>query len=192
MLQEERLIVRRHGAGTFVAERLPMANSLHRNFGVEQLIRSTGHRPGTREARWYEAGADEDAAQALGLEVGSPIFVLDRVRTSDGRPVVHSIDHLPAAVVDDAGPPLAGSLYEYLADACGRRVSYAEAKLVPELAPASTAERLGIGVDEPCLTIRQIDYDEQGRPVVWSIEHHLASAFEFAVLRSGPHADNPR
>ena len=36
------------------------------------------------------------------------------------------------------------------------------------------------------LYLRQVDYDLEGRPVLFSHEHHLADAFEFTLIRRGP------
>jgi GntR family transcriptional regulator len=185
LLEDQGLIVRRHGSGTYVANRLPLANSLHENFGVERLIRATGAEPAVREARWAELPADEELAGALEVPLGSPVSVLERVRVSDGVPVVHSHDHLPPDAVTGDGPPLAGSLYDYLA-AAGRPVAFGEALLEPGVADGPTAAALGVDVGSPLLTIRQTDFDTDGAPVLYSVERHLASAFEFRVHRSGP------
>jgi GntR family transcriptional regulator len=186
LLEEEGLIVRRHGSGTYVANRLPLANSLHENFGVERLIASTGAEPGVREARWSERPADEELARALEIEPGAPVAVLERVRTSDGRPVVLSADHLPPAAVVGDGPPLSGSLYDYLDRVAGRPVAFGQSRLEPEVADAAVAEALEVEAGTPVLVIRQVDFDDAGVPVLLSVERHLASAFEFHVHRSGP------
>jgi GntR family transcriptional regulator len=186
LLEDQRLIVRRHGSGTYVANRLPLANSLHENFGVERLIASTGARPGVREARWVERPADRELAAILEVDEGAPISVLERVRTSDGRPVVLSRDHLPPEAVVGGGPPLSGSLYEYLDREAGRPVAFGEAELQPDVADAATARALEVEAGTPTLTLRQVDFDTAGVPVLYSVERHLGSAFEFRVHRTGP------
>jgi DNA-binding GntR family transcriptional regulator len=35
------------------------------------------------------------------------------------------------------------------------------------------------------LHVRQVDYEEFGRPILYSHEYHLADAFEFTVVRRG-------
>jgi GntR family transcriptional regulator len=186
LLEEERLIVRRHGSGTYVANRLPLANGLNQNFGVERLIASTGAVAGVRETRWTERPADEELARLLEIEPGAPVAVLERVRTSDGVPVVLSHDHLPATAVGGDGPPLSGSLYDYLEREAGRPVAYGEARLEPGVADEPTGAALEVPPGTPTLTIRQIDFDADELPVLYSVERHLASAFEFRVHRTGP------
>jgi DNA-binding GntR family transcriptional regulator len=56
----------------------------------------------------------------------------------------------------------------------------------PTRADGHTASELGVMRGTLLLYIRQIDFDDSGRPVVSSHEHHLADAFEFSVVRRGP------
>jgi DNA-binding GntR family transcriptional regulator len=39
---------------------------------------------------------------------------------------------------------------------------------------------------ELLLFLRQIDYGVEGEPLLLSEEQHIANAFEFSVVRSGP------
>jgi GntR family transcriptional regulator len=185
ILQGEGLIDRRHGAGTFVTSGPPVPQSLHINFSVESMIRATGHEPGTTEASWRRLAADEEVAGRLGLEVEAPIWTLERVRTSDDRPVIHSVDHLPLTVIGEDGPWPGASLYSFLRES-GMAVVRGEATLEPRFAGERTAELLDVDPDTLCLTLRQVDFGAGGDPLVYSVEHHLADAFEFRVLRQGP------
>jgi len=53
-------------------------------------------------------------------------------------------------------------------------------------APADVAALLGVGRGTLLLYLRQIDYDLEGVPVLYSHEYHLADAFDFSVVRRGP------
>jgi DNA-binding GntR family transcriptional regulator len=48
------------------------------------------------------------------------------------------------------------------------------------------ARQLGIPRGELLLAIWQVDYSEEGTPLLSSYEYHLADAFDFTVLRRGP------
>lgn len=68
----------------------------------------------------------------LELEFDSPVWVIDRVRTADDRPVVDSRDVIPAHLVGDKSPrPVRdGSLYDTLSQN-GHRVHYGVAWIKP-------------------------------------------------------------
>src|SRR5919108_4439174 len=81
-LEDEGLLRRRQGSGTFVADHPRMANSLDVNFGVTEAIRAAGMTPGIARARhWVEPAAAGEAA-LLELEPGQDVLVIERVRTA--------------------------------------------------------------------------------------------------------------
>lgn len=187
LLEEERYLRREHGSGTFVTARPTLRNELGQNFGVTEMIERAGRLPATVDECAEVQPAGEEVAAALGLELGAPVSVLDRIRTSDGRPVVAStdwcrIDDLPP---EELGATARGSLYDGLA-ARGLVIHHGVSRLTPETADGEVAERLGVARGALLMLLWQIDYGASGRPVLVSREFHLADAFEFTVYRRGP------
>ncbi|MFV9429036.1 GntR family transcriptional regulator [Rhodococcus aetherivorans] len=185
-LENEGLITRRHGSGTYVNSVRPLVRSLHKNIGADQLIRSTGHTPGIAEMSWRRAEADDKIANCLGLEVGAPIIDLYRVRTSDGTPVTIEHDYFSADLVPPGPLTIGPSLYSFLSETCGIDVVFGVAELEPAQVGTAYAPIFGVEPDEFCMIIRQVDYTETEQPVSYSIEYHLASAFDFQLVRLGP------
>ena len=178
-LEEEGLLRRARGAGTFLVPRPRVANSLDQNFGVTE----------DTSARLEPVPPEE--GRRLFLEPGEEVAVIDRVRTADGRPVVLSRDVLPARLL---GPRPAAvlrrlersSIYEVMERQLGVAVHHGVATFAPEAARGEVARRLRVPEGTLLLYLRQVDYDEEGRPALSSHEHHLAEAFEFTVVRRGP------
>lgn len=185
-LEGEGLLSRRHGSGTYVNSVRPLVSSLHLNIGSDELIKSRGHVPGISEMSWRHELADEAIAEHLAIEVNTPIVHLYRVRTSDGTPVTLSHDYLPAALLPDQPLGLGPSLYSFLSTVCGIQVQFGVATLEPSLITEEQAPVFGVDAGELCLTIHQVDYDLEERPVSYSIEYHLASAYNFQLIRQGP------
>lgn len=189
ILEEEGLVQRRHGSGTYVTHRPTLRNDLSRNFGVSSLIASTGLEPGTAEEECELIDAGEAIAAALEVPVGTPVSRLRRVRTADGERVVDATDwcradHLGPEELAELGD---GSVYEALSER-GLAVDHGVATLSPGNADAETAARLGVARGALLLTIQQVDMTARGVPVLVSREHHLADAFSFTVVREGPGA----
>lgn len=186
-LENEGVVNRRHGSGTYVNSVRPLVRSLHLNVGSDELIRSRGHASGISEMSWRQAEADEDIAERLAIEVGTPIIDLYRVRTSDGSPVTVEHDYFAVSLLPADEPLSIGpSLYGFLANACGVDVTFGIATLEPALIGEHLSPVFGVPPDALCLIIRQTDYDSAEHPVSYSVEHHLASAFDFQLVRKGP------
>src|SRR5262245_19166497 len=111
LLDEEGLVRREHGSGTYVRERPALRNNLERNFGVTTLIESFGLEPGVAERSVGEEAADEEIAAALGVAPGTPLTTLRRVRTADGRRIIATVDRCVPEILGDDGWPDNGSLY---------------------------------------------------------------------------------
>ena len=189
-LAEEGLVRRTRGAGTFVADRPRVSNNLDANFGVTDAIRAAGMIPGTTEREVRVEAASADEAEHLDLEPGEDVVVLDRIRTADGRPVVLSRDIVARRLLRSDPTALQrfgwGSVYEVLERDLGVVIHHGLATFRPTRADSHVAAKLGVPLGSMLLYIRQVDFDEGGRPVLSSHEHHLADTFEFSVVRRGP------
>src|SRR2546428_3648232 len=189
-LESEGLVRRMWGSGTFVADGRRVANSLDLNFGVTDAIRAAGMQAGIEQARHWLEPATVSEATRLELQPGSDLLVVERVRTADGKPVVLSRDILPARLVakqpEIADQMLTRSIYEVLERELGLVIHHGVASFRPVRADVTVARRLGVPRGELLLAIWQVDYSEDGAPVLPSYEYHLADAFEFTVLRRGP------
>lgn len=190
LLEERGTIERRHGRGTFVRER-PIHKELNRNFGITSMIRSAGYEPSARDTKLTQVIADAELAERLGLRFGDPVWQIERVRLADERPVVLSIDSLPSYLVapghlDEIVSGEEQSLYSLLYRLCGLVIRRGEAELVPCKASPDAANRLEIKSRTLLLCMKQVDFDQYDRPVVYSLENHVADWVRFSVERVGP------
>lgn len=186
VLENEGLVVRRHGSGTFVRERPVLLTSLHLNTSADEMISSTGRTASTQNLSWRKIVASPEIVERLRLAGDAEVWELYRVRAADGVPVTVSFDYLPLDVLPDQPALLGPSLYSFLASVCGVEISTGVADLSPVVASDEIAEALKVDVGALCLLIRQVDYDAEERPRSYSVEYHLASAFRFELLRRGP------
>ena len=184
MLEEDGVVSRKHGSGTYVTYRPALPHDLGRNFGVSSLIRSTGMEPGTVEASSGAVPAPAAVAEALGVPEGAAVSSLRRVRTADGRRVVDvtdwcRIEHLAPDELPE------GSIYAALAER-GLAVDHGVADLTPRNADGDLARRLDVPRGTLLLTIDQVDRAADGVAVLVSREHSVADAFTFSLVRRGP------
>jgi GntR family transcriptional regulator len=191
-LEQEGLVIRRHGHGTFIRPNAILRGSLNANLSTTDVIRSHMMEPGTIHAQLRREVARGDDVARLQIPPGGEVIVLERVRTADGRPVIFTVDTIPAHLFDDAGvdpqrlldPGL--SLYQLYADELGRSVTDARAFIGVTSADAALAERLDASPGAPLLRVEQVDLDAEGVAVLLSFEYYVADTFEFTVHRRGP------
>ena len=141
VLEEDGLVSRKHGSGTYVTHSPTVANDLGRNLSVSSLIKATGMQPGTVDLTFGAVPAPPAVAAALEVAEGELVSELRRVRTADGRRVVDvtdwcRTDHLaPDELPDLPG----GSIYAALAER-GLAVVHGVAQLTPQNADGEVAQ----------------------------------------------------
>lgn len=191
LLEEDGLVRRLHGSGTYVSHRPVVRNDLGRNFSVSSMIAATGVEPGSVGERCVAETAPPHVAAALGVGAETPVCALRRVRTAGARRVVDSTDWCRTDVVaPEAMRELeGGSIYAALAER-GLRVHHGVATITPDVARGDVAKRLRVQEGALLLTLFQLDSTADGTVVLVSQEHHLAEAFEITVYRRGP-GDDP-
>lgn len=187
-LQDDGFLRRTRGAGTYLTYRPRLTNNLELNFGVTELIRSEGRQPGTRHLNVSRAGATPAEARQLALSEGSPVFVIERVRTADEEPVAFCRDVVEQRRVRESAIQellTLGSLYDVLRKE-GISISQGVAVIRPAKAERKLADLLSIPRGSLLTQLSQVDFDPDGRPVLLSDEYHVEHAFELTVHRRGP------
>jgi len=188
-LEEDGLVARRHGVGTFVRDH-PILKNLNFNFGITEMIESAGLTAGTSYFASRPETADGEKVEQLRVPIGTALITVERVRTADGRPVVYSLDTFTESLIHRAeiDPQLlrSQSIYDMLQSSLGKVIEYGIARLLPVAAPDYVAEKLALPPNSLTLYIVQTDYSPDDEPLVYSQEYHLPDAFDFIVWRHGP------
>lgn len=195
LLEQEGLVVRRQGLGTFVLSTVvELRNNLNTNSGITDMILAAGQTPGTRRMEITESIADERVAKHLGVEPGAAVMIVERTRTADDRPVALTRDFIRTDALAAHGLLRAqlvsmlrdgSSLYHGLASH-GVAVVYGIANVLPARASAEIADVLGVDPDSDLLLLEQTDYTSDGAAVIFSQEYLVPGPLSIYVFRRGP------
>jgi len=167
-LATENLLVRRQGKGTFVATHTEEKAS---NFRFLRIRRNDGRaeHPKSRLINLRRARASADAARALAVKTGDPIFVLRRVLEYGGVPAVLDEITLPAALfrglTRERCADYAGSMYGFFETEFGVRMLRADERLRAIAADAESARLLHVSPGAPLLAVDRVAYTYGERPV---------------------------
>lgn len=176
-------LARRHGSGTYVTASPRALHPLETTVSYTGMIRASGHKPGEVVVSKDTRAPTEQERELLKLQNDDLIVEVERVRLSDGRPIIYSRDRIPAELLGRNNKRrLERSLYGLLAHA-GHPVASASARLAPTVATTRLARLLETKRGTALLHIDQVDYDPDGKAIMLSEEWHVPDAFELVVNR---------
>jgi GntR family transcriptional regulator len=182
-LLEAGYLARRHGSGTYVTNTPRSRHPLETTVSYTAMIREAGHEPGETVITKGVRIPTELERKLLDLPEGENLIEVERVRLADHRPVIYSRDRIPEALLRDVPPDALDSSLYVILDWAGHPVARASAQLTPTVADTRLARLLEIKKGTPLLHVDQVDYDTRGRPVMLSLEWHVADAFELIINR---------
>jgi GntR family transcriptional regulator len=168
-LAADRLLVRRQGRGTYVAEHTP-ADVLFRFFN---FFDAEGQRiePDSIYARLAEARASAVERKRLALEDGEKVIRIARTRTKDGAPFILETIVLPARFFPGLATtaPVPNTLYDHFQKAYGVTVARGRERLTAVAAGRREAVALGIAEGTPLLRLDRTMYGLQQQPLEWRV-----------------------
>ncbi|MFC4946027.1 GntR family transcriptional regulator [Pseudonocardia sp. GCM10023141] len=159
----ESLLVRRQGAGTFVAPAKVAHRLAANSFSAD--MRARGMRPGSRTLRTGRAPAGVMLAALLEVPAGAPVLHVRRLRLADDEPMAVEDLHVPGDLV----PGLRGedledsSYYELLAQRYGHRITSGTQTAEAALTSTDDAAALGVTAGSPAFCFERTCRVDGGR-----------------------------
>jgi GntR family transcriptional regulator len=185
-LEEDGVIVRRHGVGTFIAEPPPVLDAgLEVLESLEQMASRSGLHVQMGEVIISERMTTADEADGMALAVPEPATCVARVILAEGKPVAHLVDVLPQRVLRqaDLGPEFSGSVLDTLLARGWPVLSHSRTELISEAADANLAHALRIQRGAPLMKLEAQLFATDGQIVDYSISHFVPGCFRFHVVR---------
>jgi GntR family transcriptional regulator len=163
-LVREGLIVRRHGAGTFVAE--PKIAQTLAVTSFSQDMRQRGFEPSSRTLSLEEAHAGPQLGRRLSISPSDRILRIARLRLADEAPMAIETLHVPLALLGQvAADDLENaSFYELLATK-GVHIDRGVQTIEPTVTDERESELLGVPLHSPAFLFERSTWDVQGRAV---------------------------
>lgn len=183
------LVVRRQGAGTFVAAPKVARPLAATSFSEDMRRRGLVPSSVTLGVETIHAGAQ--LARRLEVSPADRILRIVRQRSADGQPMALETLHVPTTIVPELTPAdlTDGSFYELLASR-GIQLERAVQTIEPTVTDEGESDRLAVPLHSPAFLFERTSRDVEGRVVEFVRSVYRGDRYKLtAELRVGVDAD---
>jgi GntR family transcriptional regulator len=179
-LVNEGVFYREQGKGTFVT-RHKITQQLMRLTGFTEDISARGQHPSTKVLSAQMLPATESIAEKLHVDIGQPVFCIQRLRLADGEPLAIELSHIhfkgcEKLLEDDLEH---NSLYKLLESKYGVPLMEAEQELEAGLAGAEEAQLLKIPIGSAVLYTRRVTFTDRYQPIEYAKSVYCGNKYIF-------------
>jgi GntR family transcriptional regulator len=180
------LIRRRQGVGTFVVGHTQVIDTgLEVLESIEALAGKIGLDVSMGELEIEQIQADSEQAEALQVEVCTPLVKISRVIRAEGRPVAYLVDVLPVDILapTDMQEGFTGSVLDLLIRRGTYDLATSSTEIRGEATTAEIARALEIQRGDALLVFVASLNTTVGRVIDYSTSYFLPGYFRFHVVR---------
>lgn len=184
LVREGRLL-RRHGAGTYVAEpKIAWPLTL---VSFSEDMRRRGFEPSSRTLAFERRAAGARLGRRLGISPRDEVVRVVRLRLADAEPMALETVQLPAARVPGlaAADLTGGSLYELLGARYGVTLAGGTQTVEPTVVEPDEAELMGLPAYTPALLFARTTHDTAGGVVEHSRSLYRGDRYHLEVELRG-------
>jgi GntR family transcriptional regulator len=186
-LETKGLVLKQNGKRTMIAFPKYEGGLMQSLRGFYEDVRGRGQTPSTRVLEFKVMPATAEVAEALRVQEGDPVIMLDRLRSLDGVPEVLVVTFIPerlcsALVREDLSNQ---SLYELLARKFGLRIARGIRTIEAVLLNRRDASLLDVKSGSPALLLKSIGLLEDNTPLEYFIAKHRGDRAKFHVQLVG-------
>ena len=183
-LAQSRLIVRKNGVGTFVADDSTPFFSMQLIGPLESYYTSKQQHLTFRVLSKVEVNASSLVAKALEIDVDTRVVKLETISRLHGKPYSYVERFFP----DDIGGQLRKSdivagepISRMIERKAHQRIVRATQSIDPVLADAQCAKHLGLRAGAPILLIKRTHYTGSRRPIEFGIFRYHPERYQYTV-----------
>lgn len=181
-LVTEQLLCERFQQGYFVKEDHLFDLPMNELISITEMIVSKGKTPGTIIISQDNEWPTYDDMRLLQMEDAEEIHVVERIRTADGEHVVYCLDKMKSNKPLDLHSANQSSLLELL-NQNGHQLEYAISEIESIGYEPYISSVLQCEPNESLLLFKQIHYNAQDEPILYSLNYFKSSYVKFRIKR---------
>ena len=186
-LENESVIYRRQGSGTFVNETgLQIKTPLEEIWDYEKILEAHGYTPSTKILSVNEESVNSAIATDLNLDPEAPALVVQKLFLADDNPVVLTRNYIPSAIItqpytnDDFHLPM----YEFLTRFGQQELLYYFSEIVPLAAPAWLVDKLSLSSQNKILlSFEELGYNQDNEPIIKAYSYFRDDLLRLRLIR---------
>lgn len=178
-LEEEGMIERRHGSGTYLRNKHFQASVTHLDSFTE-IAKNEGKTPTSQILKFELQTASDEIANSLRVTLGEPVYYAKRLRLIDNIAMQVEETWLSASRFPDLTiAHMKKSKFSYIENECGVKIMGCYESIQPILPSPEVAKLLHISALDPIIRMQTQAVDEQSTPIDYSILY--TNMYEFQV-----------
>lgn len=185
-LEQDGIVVRRHGIGTFVtASPHQLRTSLNRILPIPELIAAAGFKPQIRDLEIGMLAGPSDAHQLLGVPPTEKLVSVTLLHMAGKRPAVYITYWLHPALGTDRvrWDKFDGHMQNFLERHWGLRIHRSYVRIHAVKATRDLATKLQVKPSSPLLKLTHVAYTLSGQVVYCSTSYQDSELLEVTVVR---------
>lgn len=165
LLRDEGLVTRIQGSGTFVTG-AKLRQQIDKLEGLAESLAGHHLPVDNTVLSARQAGASPFVAAKLGIDEGSPIFFVERLRSVGGIPLSLDTSYLRAEAIEilEGADLEHDDVFVLLEKGLGQQLGWAEVTVEAVAADETTAELLEVAPATPLLLVHRVTHLESGVP----------------------------
>lgn len=169
-LENEGIIVRRHGIGTFVAHSIYIQDSLNEFSPFSSIIQAVGYTPKFQTISNQMEQAEQDVADVLKLKLGDDVRCVKRVVSADDTTAIYAEDYIAPAVdeVIQDWEKFDGHMVDFLSQAYEKPLHQIQSNIRAAALDAEIHKYFDLPEGSPILSVRSTLYSIENLPVMFS------------------------
>jgi DNA-binding GntR family transcriptional regulator len=189
------LVVRRHGAGTFITHLPRISNPLDQAIDFQELISVYCCQPSFQQVYSGLETVSSTMADLLQIPVDSEVLVSHKVFVADEEPMIFCTNTLAVSLFEPellaqvlSFPEMLEPLFTFLEHQLDLRVEYYVAQVRAVNANnCHFYNPLPMPDTTPVLEIDEVAYTAEGRPIFHTYEYHPENKMNFELIRRRVH-----
>lgn len=185
-LEDEGLIVRRHGVGTFVNLESRRINiEINKNIGYFDLIKKSGHTPSMVLSNLKEIYADDELSNHLKIKKNEICLRMERVFAADGTPAIYIEENIPKSFIEKHFDifDLPESIFEFTKIFCLSNIDFTIVDIIPYHPNEKLTSIFKCPPDENILLTEETHLDNLSNILVFSKVYSRDKFIRFQVTR---------